>query len=81
MDNNCYFCERPSSKLFCSTGCEHEYDKALKEKAIWNAMDTLNDYIRHTLSTVPITIRDEISEKLRSLGHQDRQGDASKQLH
>ena len=77
-DKICYFCERPSSDFFCSTACEQEYDKALNEKAIWNALDTLNDYIRHSLSTVPIVIRDEISEKLRSLGHQDRQGHASK---
>jgi len=76
----CIFCGRQSTNKFCTNSCEQEYDHSMKEKAIWNAMDTLNDYIRHTLSTVPITIKDEISEKLRSLGHQDRQGDASKQL-
>ena len=78
MDKICFFCDRPSSDLFCSTAFEQDYDKALNEKAIWNAMDTINDYIRHTLSTVPIVIRDEISQKLRSLGHQDGQGNASK---
>ena len=69
--NFCQLCERPSLYRFCSSQCEIEFDQAMKEQSVLEALDVIQMYLRDTISVIPITSRNEISKKLRSLGCQD----------
>ena len=70
--NFCQLCERPSLHRFCSSQCEIEFDQAMKEQSVLEALDVIQMYLRDTISVIPTDTRIRIAEKLTSLGHKDQ---------